>query len=193
MGSYEYKVVPAPVKGKKARGVHGPEGRFAHSLEDLMNQLAAEGWEYQRAETLPSEEKSGLVSSGQTVYRNVLVFRRRRSADLSDFDPRVIGEARARPLLLPPGDAGAPAEADVATDLQNTKETQGITSLLRRRAQKSRTDETDEPLQIEAEQLDDLASRFTDPAETDGPGEGAVADGDEQDAPATGKQQTAAE
>ncbi len=72
---YEYKVVPAPEKGTKAKGVKAPEARFALMLQDVMNQHAAEGWEYQRAETLPSQERAGLTSSA-TVFRNVLVFRR---------------------------------------------------------------------------------------------------------------------
>lgn len=72
---FEYKVVPAPSKGRKARGVKGPEARFAHALETTMNILATEGWEFQRADILPSDERQGLTST-QTVYRSVLVFRR---------------------------------------------------------------------------------------------------------------------
>jgi len=75
MARYEYKVVPAPSKGRKARGVKTPEGRFALSIEDVLNQMGEEGWEYLRAELLPSEERSGLTSS-ITQWRNVLVFRR---------------------------------------------------------------------------------------------------------------------
>ena len=75
MPLYEYKVVPAPAKGTKAKGVKTPEGRFALSVEELLNEMAATGWEFQRAELLPSEEKSGLTST--TVnWRNLLVFRR---------------------------------------------------------------------------------------------------------------------
>ncbi len=75
MQRYEYKVVPAPQKGTKAKGVKTPEGRFATSIEQLLNQLGQDGWEYQRAELLPSEERSGLTGS-TTNWRNVLVFRR---------------------------------------------------------------------------------------------------------------------
>lgn len=75
MPRYEYKVVPAPVKGRKAKGVKTPEGRFALSIEDVLNTMGAEGWEYLRAELLPSEERSGLTST-TTNWRNVLVFRR---------------------------------------------------------------------------------------------------------------------
>lgn len=78
MAEYEYKVVPAPAKGRKAPGVKGAEARFAHGLEAVMNEMASEGWEYMRADVLPSEERQGLAST-QTVYRSVLVFRRERS------------------------------------------------------------------------------------------------------------------
>lgn len=79
MTGYEYKVVPAPAKGLKAPGIKGAEARFANALEHRMNEMSAEGWEYQRADILPSEERQGLTST-QTVYRTVLVFRRPRIA-----------------------------------------------------------------------------------------------------------------
>lgn len=164
MSSYEYKVVPAPAKGKKGRGLRGPEERFAFSLEHLMNEMAADGWEYQRAETLPSEEKTSLVGAAQTVYRNVLVFRRQRSADLTAFDPRVIGEGRTRPLLLAPVDETAQDSDDGSG---------GLSSLLRRRAASVKTDE-DEGLPPDPEVLDDLASRFA--AEADEGAESEVSD-----------------
>lgn len=72
---YEYRIVPAPAKGVKAKGLKTGEERFAHTLEEVLNDMAAEGWEYQRADTLPSQERSGLTST-VTEWRNVLVFRR---------------------------------------------------------------------------------------------------------------------
>lgn len=80
MNRYEYKVIPAPAKGRKGPGVKGPEARFAHGLETAINAAAAEGWEYLRADILPSEERQGLTST-HTVYRSVLVFRRMLAAD----------------------------------------------------------------------------------------------------------------
>ena len=76
---YEYKILPAPSKGQKAKGLKAPEARFAKTLEECLNEQAAEGWEYQRAETLPSQERSGLTST-TTEWRNVLVFRRLATA-----------------------------------------------------------------------------------------------------------------
>ena len=129
MSSYEYKVVTAPSKGRRGRGVKGPDGRFAFSLELLMNEMAAEGWEYQRAETLPSEERSGL-SSTQTVYRNVLIFRRKRAGDMSAYDPRLIEGPEAGTILLPPA---APDE-----DGQGESD-ESLAGMLRRRASRLMT------------------------------------------------------
>ncbi len=72
---YDYQVIPAPTRGLKARGVKTTEARFAYAIQDVLNRMATEGWEFQRAETLPSVERAGLTST-TTVYRNILVFRR---------------------------------------------------------------------------------------------------------------------
>ena len=75
MQRFEFKVIPAPKRGEKARGVKTTEDRFAHALTSLMNQLGAEGWDYVRADTLPCEERVGLTGS-KTTFQNMLVFRR---------------------------------------------------------------------------------------------------------------------
>lgn len=72
---YEYKVIPAPRRGEKARGVKTTEDRFALALTGVMNTLGAEGWEYIRADTLPVDERSGLTGT-KTSFQNLLVFRR---------------------------------------------------------------------------------------------------------------------
>lgn len=101
MAGWEYRVVPAPTKGRKGRGVKGPEGRFAFALESLMNEMGGEGWEFQRAETLPSIERSGLTKS-TTEWRNVMVFRRVRVAPLDDFEPELLPAPEAVPLAAVP-------------------------------------------------------------------------------------------
>ena len=75
MPTYEFRVVPAPKAGLKAKGVRSNEERFAHALETLMNEMGAQGWDYVRADTLPAEERQGLTGR-TTVYQNMLVFRR---------------------------------------------------------------------------------------------------------------------
>lgn len=92
MVKYEYKVVPAPKRGEKAKGVKGTEARFAHTMAALMNELGAQGWDYQRADTLPCEERSGLTGK-TTTYQNMLVFRRVVEA--------AEAEAPATPLAAP--------------------------------------------------------------------------------------------
>lgn len=113
MKSHEYKVIPAPTKGEKAKAAKGPEGRFAVSMSRLLNEMAEQGWEYIRADTLPSEERSGLTSS-TTVWRTLLVFRRPvpQAPEVAPF--------RHEPVVTPvaPPLAATPAEepADTAQD-----------------------------------------------------------------------------
>lgn len=94
MQKYEYKVVPAPEKGVKTKGVKPGAPRFAQTLETLMNGLGAEGWEYIRADTLPCTERAGLTGS-QTVYRNVLIFRRGLEGDTGET-----AETAPDPILI---------------------------------------------------------------------------------------------
>ena len=76
--TYEYKVVPAPIKGQKAKGLKTTADRFANALELVMNEQARAGWDYVRADTLPCEEREGLMGK-TTVFQNMLVFRRAAS------------------------------------------------------------------------------------------------------------------
>ncbi|MFP5508680.1 MAG: DUF4177 domain-containing protein [Alphaproteobacteria bacterium] len=99
--SHEYRVIPAPTKGTKAKGTKTAEDRFALSLQQVMNSMAAEGWEFQRAETLPAEERSGLTGR-KTVYHNMLVFRRRTEAALEAFQPRELRPVAAEPMAAEP-------------------------------------------------------------------------------------------
>ncbi|TGD42723.1 DUF4177 domain-containing protein [Pseudotabrizicola sediminis] len=102
MQRFEYKVIPAPKRGEKLRGVKTTEDRFAQTLTQLMNSLGAEGWDYVRADTLPCDERAGLTGT-RTTYQNMLVFRRVvEAAEMSE--PAVpFGTLRATP------DAEAPA------------------------------------------------------------------------------------
>lgn len=75
MPAYEYTVIPAPSRGEKTKGAKSGIERFAATLSDTLNDMARDGWEYVRAETLPAEERSGLTSR-TTVYHNLLIFRR---------------------------------------------------------------------------------------------------------------------
>lgn len=99
MPRYEYKVVPAPSKGLKGKGVRGAEARFSLAVQELMNGMAGYGWEYQRAETLPSIERSGLAGT-TTEWRNVLVFRRLREGDAQELQPELLPAPSATAIAI---------------------------------------------------------------------------------------------
>ncbi|MCB6176519.1 DUF4177 domain-containing protein [Rhodobacter sp. Har01] len=106
MQLYEYKVVPAPRRGEKARGVKSTEERFALTLTMLMNDLARDGWDYVRADALPCDERVGLTGS-KTTFQNMLVFRRSLGA-AAPAEP-VSSPLVAIPFLrADPDDTGAP-------------------------------------------------------------------------------------
>ena len=75
MQRYEFKVVPAPRRGDKARGIKSTEDRFAHTLTQILNEMGCDGWDYVRADVLPCDERVGLTGS-RTTFQNMLVFRR---------------------------------------------------------------------------------------------------------------------
>lgn len=114
MTQYEYKVIPAPSRGLRGKGVKGAEGKFANALETVMNQMGADGWEYQRAETLPSEERAGIASKS-TVFRNVLVFRRDLQNDVATFKPKLLDAPT--PDLDPEIETADPTDASSDTQI----------------------------------------------------------------------------
>jgi hypothetical protein len=126
MQRFEFKVIPAPKRGEKARGVKTTEDRFAYALTNLMNQMGAEGWDYVRADALPCEERVGLTGT-KTTFQNMLVFRRiiasagvevPQAARLLLQEP-VPATPRLGPAEAPlPGNAPAvgPAKPDLAAE-----------------------------------------------------------------------------
>jgi len=118
MPAYEYKVVPAPARSVRVRGVRDPEDRYAVTLTRLMNEMAAEGWEFQRSEALPAEERRGLRGRAQ-VTRHVLIFRRALEESTEapeatpespeDFAARAAESLRAEPARVRPRPGAAPA------------------------------------------------------------------------------------
>jgi hypothetical protein len=114
MQRFEYKVIPAPKRGEKARGVKTTEDRFALALTHLMNDLGADGWDYVRADALPCEERSGLTGT-KTTFQNVLVFKRMIvTAESADRAPMrlLLQEPIAAPSpRLGPAEAPLPASA----------------------------------------------------------------------------------
>ncbi len=123
MAKYEYKVIPAPAKGAKTPGIKAGEARFANTIEGLLNAQAAGGWEYLRSDILPSDERQGLTST-QTVYRTLMIFRRMKADEDSAADEVIavaqgVAEAMAQDTQTPQRrepavSPVAPARADPA-------------------------------------------------------------------------------
>ena len=118
MSGFEYRVVPAPMRGLKARGVKGTPARFANALQTVMNDLGVEGWEYQRTDTLPVEERQGLTGK-TTTFQNMLVFRRTLDAAAEEapviaalIEDQTVAPSEPEPLHLV-------EEASVATTIED--------------------------------------------------------------------------
>lgn len=117
--NYEYKVIPAPTKGLKAKGVKSGADRFANALQTAMNAMAANGWEYLRAETLPSEEREGLMGK-TTVFQNVLIFGRivNDSPD-SESDEKIVAAEQNEDEEQNPSEETADQEVEDAPELED--------------------------------------------------------------------------
>ncbi|MBS1303793.1 DUF4177 domain-containing protein [Loktanella sp. SALINAS62] len=117
MDRSEYLVVPAPRRGLKDKSVKGIEARFAAAMQAVLNHHAADGWEYLRTDTLPSEGREGLTMTRVTVFQNMLVFRRAIPADPavpaaliedhSDTPPAPEPTAQVEPAVIPSKDGDA--------------------------------------------------------------------------------------
>lgn len=104
MSSFEYSAIPAPIRSEKAKAAKTPAERYALTLTEEINRMASDGWEYLRAETLPSEERSGLTGR-TTLFHNLLIFRRPKPAAVK---PRAQTDAEVKPAA--PAPAPKPAE-----------------------------------------------------------------------------------
>jgi outer membrane biosynthesis protein TonB len=123
---HEYKVIPAPIKGRKARGIRKPEDKFAFAVQETMNEMAQLGWEFVRSETLPNTERTGLTRR-TTTERSLLVFRREVVQT-----PRTSLEATLREVEKPEPIAADPEattteDADPRkSDVANTQDPQAV-------------------------------------------------------------------
>jgi len=117
MPKYEYKVVPAPKKPGKIKGVKGTDNKFAAELAGLMNEYGADGWEYQRTDTLPCEERQGLTGR-TTTFQNMLIFRRNLDSGTAESTPGATPISATQEVLsMPSFRATAPAAAAVMPSL----------------------------------------------------------------------------
>lgn len=88
----------------------GVAGKFSNAVTLLMNEMAADGWDYIRSDTLPCEERQGLT--GKTVkYHAMMMFR--RAVEVEDQD---------EPLALPSPEEEIEVEDPVDTQDESTDE-----------------------------------------------------------------------
>jgi hypothetical protein len=99
---YEYKVVPAPVRAQKVKGLKTTADRFSHALAERINAEAAGGWQFQRCETLSCEERSTLGRT-RTSTQTVMIFARPLGALRPDAGGALAAaqDAQARHEALP--------------------------------------------------------------------------------------------
>ncbi|MEM7213125.1 MAG: hypothetical protein AAF479_14755 [Pseudomonadota bacterium] len=96
---YDYKCVAAPEKARRRRGARTRTDRVALAMEDILKAEATGGWEYQRTDLIPVEEKSGWFGRAHEVHRAVLVFRKPKKS----ARPHVIETApRSEPAPVQP-------------------------------------------------------------------------------------------
>ena len=74
--TFEYKTIGAPEKGKRKRGLRSQSDRVAAAFDEILQDEAVDGWEYQRTDLLPVIERSGWFGKAHEVHRAVMVFRR---------------------------------------------------------------------------------------------------------------------
>jgi len=135
MGNYEYNVLPAPRRGKRAKGFKGDPARFSNVLTELMNAQAAEGWEYVKSETFPMEVKQGMFKGSSETTQCVLVFRRAleeedageivsmtQAAPQEKVEPKPAPpppvQERLEPVMEPPKQASRMVDQDTISESQ---------------------------------------------------------------------------
>jgi hypothetical protein len=111
MQKIEYKVVAAPRAAKKFKGVKTHADRFARTVEETIAEEAVNGWEYFRADTLPSDQKGGLLRKGTESYQTLLIFRR-SAPILAAKKASPIADPIPAPKWDSPADETAKAEED---------------------------------------------------------------------------------
>lgn len=72
---YEFLVLPAPIKGERAEGLRTDADRMAGTLTTLFNDMALDGWDYVRADTVPNESSKDPTGTAPKTM-TLLVFRR---------------------------------------------------------------------------------------------------------------------
>jgi len=82
MERFEYRFEVAPQKSRRYSGMKKSEDAFAHTMMDMVNAVAREGWEFLRLETVSHKR---FMRRG-TERREYLVYRRALHSDGMTLD-----------------------------------------------------------------------------------------------------------
>ncbi len=97
---YEYLALPAPQQTKPSKVKKPAVERLAAAVTDMINEMADDGWEYMRTETLTVEDKPSRFSKAVERIETVMIFRREWGVEeLVHNDQR---NALAQPLETAP-------------------------------------------------------------------------------------------
>lgn len=88
---YEFQVIAAPRKGERVPGLRTDADRMANTLTHLLNEMALDGWDYVRADTLPNLDSADLSGTAPPTM-TLLVFRRL----LTWLEPEIAGSPARR-------------------------------------------------------------------------------------------------
>lgn len=74
---YQYKMVQVP-SNISVRVKDNKDGIAAQYLEDVVNEWATQGWEFQRVDTIGIEERPGCFGGGKVTFTQyyVITFRK---------------------------------------------------------------------------------------------------------------------
>lgn len=119
MQNFEYKAIAAPTRARRFKGVKGTANQFAMVMSELMNDMATDGWEYLRSDSLPVDEKAGLLKGRVENYHTLLIFRRAKepveemAGLIEDFSDQTTVPAPVEPAITEPvAPAAVTAEDD---------------------------------------------------------------------------------
>ena len=94
-------------RARRFKGVKGREASFARTVQEAMMEHARQGWEYYRAETLPSVEKTGMMRKREEILNTVLVFRRELREEIAELDRENAERNETLPENVTPEDLDA--------------------------------------------------------------------------------------
>ncbi len=74
MERYEYRFEMAPQKSRRYSGMKKSDDAFAHTMMDVVNAVARDGWEFLRLETMSNKRfmRRGTERREYLVYRRAL-------------------------------------------------------------------------------------------------------------------------